>query len=51
MLGFARSSRPHFDDDPTLAELQWVQSLEAWRKEVGIEKMMLLGHSLGMDFF
>ncbi|NXD83376.1 ABHD5 acyltransferase, partial [Halcyon senegalensis] len=47
LLGFGRSSRPHFDTDAREAENQFVESIEAWRKEVGLEKMILLGHNLG----
>lgn len=45
--GFGRSSRPEFPTDPTQAEVKFVQYLEEWRKEVGLEKFVLLGHSLG----
>ncbi|XP_052653222.1 1-acylglycerol-3-phosphate O-acyltransferase ABHD5 isoform X1 [Harpia harpyja] len=47
LLGFGRSSRPHFDTDAQEAENQFVESIEEWRKEVGLEKMILLGHNLG----
>ncbi len=42
--GFARSSRPRFGDD---AEAEYVAALEAWRAAVGIDRMVLLGHSFG----
>ena len=47
MLGFARSSRPQFSNDPIVAEGQFVESIEDWRKEVGLKEMILLGHSFG----
>jgi abhydrolase domain-containing protein 5 len=47
LLGFARSSRPNFDKDPEVAEMQFVRSIEEWRKEVNLPKMILLGHSFG----
>jgi len=48
LLGFGRSSRPRFTGrDPTVAIRWWVDSLEAWRVAMGIERMVLLGHSLG----
>ena len=47
LLGFARSSRAKFANDATLAELRWVKSIEEWRKEMKIDKMVLCGHSLG----
>lgn len=47
LLGFGRSSRPHFSSDAAEAEAQFVDSIEEWRKGVGLENFILLGHSLG----
>jgi len=47
ILGFGRSSRPSFSSDPMEAETQFVESIEEWRKEVGLEDFILLGHSMG----
>lgn len=47
-VGFGRSSRVGFSRQPELVELEWVQSIDDWRKEMGLEKFVLLGHSLGM---
>jgi len=48
LLGFGRSGRPKFkgttSDD---AENMWVSSIDQWADEVGLEKFVLLGHSLG----
>lgn len=47
MLGFGRSSRPKFKkrENP---ELDLVDSIEEWRKNVGLDqKFVLLGHSFG----
>lgn len=47
LLGFGRSSRPSFPSDASLAEEQFVSSIEQWRQSLGLERMILLGHSLG----
>ncbi|XP_026887763.1 (Lyso)-N-acylphosphatidylethanolamine lipase isoform X1 [Electrophorus electricus] len=47
LLGFGRSSRPSFPTDPSLAEELFVSSIEQWRQTLGLERMILLGHSLG----
>lgn len=47
LLGFGRSSRPKFSSSPKLVEMEFVESVEEWRQEMKIEKMALLGHSLG----
>lgn len=46
-LGFARSSRPVFSNDPEEIEQQFVDSIERWREVLGLERMVLLGHSFG----
>ncbi|KAK0428185.1 hypothetical protein QR680_010659 [Steinernema hermaphroditum] len=47
ILGFGRSGR--YDTSPcaTLTELDYVSALEDWRKAMGIDKMVLLGHQFG----
>nr|XP_023683775.1 1-acylglycerol-3-phosphate O-acyltransferase ABHD5-like isoform X2 [Paramormyrops kingsleyae] len=47
LLGFGQSSRPEFSADATEAESQFVESIEEWRAEVGLETMVMLGHNLG----
>ena len=47
VLGFGRSSRPQLSADPLEAEEQFVDSIEKWRDKIGLEKFVLLGHSLG----
>lgn len=46
LIGFGRSSRNQFDLSGDV-EGQFVDSIERWRKEKGIEKFILLGHSFG----
>ncbi|XP_066578973.1 (Lyso)-N-acylphosphatidylethanolamine lipase isoform X2 [Amia ocellicauda] len=45
--GFGRSSRPRFPSDPELAEDLSVSAIEDWRRAMGLERFILLGHSLG----
>ena len=47
LLGFGRSSRPQFDTDAEVAENQFVDSIEEWRRKMGLDRMILLGHNLG----
>ncbi|XP_048108460.1 (Lyso)-N-acylphosphatidylethanolamine lipase-like isoform X2 [Alosa alosa] len=47
LLGFGRSSHPRFPTDPSQAEQLSVDSIEHWRQALGLESMILLGHSLG----
>lgn len=46
-LGFGRSSRPKFAKDAEGAEEQLVNALHMWREAIGLDQMILLGHSLG----
>jgi len=52
-IGTGRSSRVPFTLEPGAensvdqAEAFFVESLEEWRKQMGLEKMILFGHSLG----
>lgn len=45
--GFARSTRIPFPPDAQKAEEEFVDRIEKWREGVGVEKFILLGHSLG----
>ncbi|XP_022094567.1 protein ABHD4-like isoform X2 [Acanthaster planci] len=47
LLGFGRSSRPVIPREPEQAEEAFVESIEAWRSQVGIQEMILVGHSFG----
>ena len=47
LIGFARSSRPKFSDDPIIAEEQFIDSIEDWRKQLNLKEIILLGHSFG----
>ena len=45
--GFGRSSKPNFSANQEEIEREYVQWLEQWRKQLGIEKFFLLGHDFG----
>ena len=45
--GFGRSTRTNFPKEPKRVESQFVDMIEKWRVEMGVEKFVLLGHSLG----
>ena len=45
--GFGRSTRISFTPDAKTAEGEMVEHIERWRKIVGMEHFVLLGHSLG----
>ncbi|XP_015919847.1 1-acylglycerol-3-phosphate O-acyltransferase ABHD5 [Parasteatoda tepidariorum] len=47
LLGFGRSSRPQFSNDAEEIQTQFIASLEMWRKAVGLNKFILLGHDVG----
>ncbi len=47
VLGFGRSSRPSFSNDPVTAENEFINSIEEWRQQVGLDRMILMGHSFG----
>ena len=47
VLGFGRSSRPKFSKDAMLVEIELVESIEDWRKEMGLKNFIILGHSMG----
>ena len=47
MLGFGRSSRFTFSNDPAIAEMEFVESLEAWRQAVQLDNFILVGHCFG----
>ena len=45
--GFGRSTRIPFTADARAAEEEMVAHLETWRRVMGLERFVLLGHSLG----
>ena len=45
--GFARSTRVEFSADAEQCEEEFVEYIEKWREGVGLDKFILLGHSLG----
>lgn len=51
VLGFGRSSRFQFNCKLDIAEQQFVEFIEEWRKIMNIDKMIFLGYSLGVYIF
>lgn len=51
LLGFGKSSRPSFSENPQEIEDQYVAFLEEWRKVMKLDKMILLGmkHIYSLD--
>lgn len=47
VLGFGLSSHVDFSTDPTVAEMELIESLEAWRQAVKLDNFILLGHCFG----
>nr|CDS28415.1 abhydrolase domain containing protein [Hymenolepis microstoma] len=47
LLGFGRSSRPHFPETAEEVENKFVEVIEEWRKHMDLDKFILLGHSMG----
>ena len=47
MMGFGRSSRVPVKGSAMEVEEAYVASIEKWRRKVGIDSFILLGHSLG----
>ena len=45
--GFGRSTRVPFTPDAQSAEEEFVDSIEKWRQGAGVDRFILLGHSLG----
>ena len=45
--GFGRSTRCDFSNDAILAEMEFVDCIEEWRKAMKLDKFILLGHSFG----
>ncbi|KAH9280551.1 1-acylglycerol-3-phosphate O-acyltransferase ABHD5 [Echinococcus granulosus] len=47
LLGFGRSSRPPFPNTAEEVENKFVEDIEEWRKNIKLDKFILLGHSMG----
>ena len=47
LLGFGRSARPSFGEEPEDVEEKFVTSIEDTRKQLGLEAFILIGHSFG----
>ena len=45
--GFGLSDRNKLGKSPTQVENNWTDSIDQWRQKMGLDKIVLIGHSMG----